>query len=114
MMMSENHSLPLTDSAWFWVLVFALMAEVALFALAPKYARRQGQIETRYEARERIARGNRGEIVETEVTTGKSDQPRAHIISLWPLHAIVVAAVLLSVTMLVRRHSLRKSHALAL
>src|SRR5688500_2504694 len=47
---------PVADSPLFWLLMFGLVALVAVVAVAPRYARRQGQLQQKWEARERIAR----------------------------------------------------------
>lgn len=39
------------DSPWLWFGLFAAMGIIALVAVAPKYARRQGRLEQRYENR---------------------------------------------------------------
>jgi hypothetical protein len=46
----------LTDSPWFWAMVFSAMGVVLLLAISPKYARRQGRLELQYQARQEIAR----------------------------------------------------------
>lgn len=42
------------DSPWVWFALFATIGLVALVAVAPKYAKRQGRLEQRYENRVRI------------------------------------------------------------
>jgi hypothetical protein len=46
-------SRPLTDSPWWWGYLFGVAALIALFLIAPKYARRQAQLERQFEGRER-------------------------------------------------------------
>lgn len=46
------------DSPWVWFGLFAVMGIAALLVVAPKYARRQGRLEQRYENRLR-AQGQR-------------------------------------------------------
>jgi hypothetical protein len=45
---------PWQESPWLWFGLYAAMALVALLAVAPKYARRQGRLEQRYENRVRM------------------------------------------------------------
>ncbi|MFN9370107.1 MAG: hypothetical protein ACK6CT_15305, partial [Planctomycetia bacterium] len=46
---------PLTDSPWFWALVFTLTALVAIGLIAPKFVVRQRQVEGRYLGRQALA-----------------------------------------------------------
>jgi hypothetical protein len=46
---------PLPDSPWFWGLLFSVMALVGLGLIAPKFAKRQGQLERRFLGREQAA-----------------------------------------------------------
>jgi hypothetical protein len=47
---------PISDSPLFWMFLFGLVALVAVTVVGPRYARRQGQLQQKYEAREQIAR----------------------------------------------------------
>jgi hypothetical protein len=44
-----------TDSPWFWGLIFAVMGVVGIAMIAPKFARRQGQLERRFLGRQQAA-----------------------------------------------------------
>lgn len=46
---------PLTDSGWFWALMFSLMSLVGIALIAPKWDWRQRQLESRYVGREQAA-----------------------------------------------------------
>ena len=45
----------LTDSPWFWGLVFSLMALVGIGLISPKFDRRQRQVEGRFLGRQQSA-----------------------------------------------------------
>jgi hypothetical protein len=101
-MPTKPHS-PLTDSPWFWVLVFAGMALAALLAIGPKYGGRQARLERQYQARERIdTRTNTQELPQDYASADNT------LIPLWPLAVILSAVVALAAVMLYRaqRHSL--------
>jgi len=106
-----NQQSGITDSAWFWVLVFALMALVALFAMSGKYGRRQANIERNYQARTRVA-----EQVATENNSGDPDRmdhlevrrdfstPDENLVPLWPLAVLLGLAAVVASAMLYRAH----------
>jgi hypothetical protein len=101
----------LTDSAWFWVLIFALMGLVALFAMHGKYSRRQANIERNYQARERVA-----EQVTAENNSQEPDRmdklevrhefstPDENLVPLWPLGVLLGLASGIASAMLYRAH----------
>jgi hypothetical protein len=108
--MSDEERPPVTDSLWYWVLVFSLMALAALVAIGPKYGRRQAGLELKYQARERIAAeqaaGN------NSAPDGRSDEiadrrelarPEDTLVPLWPLAAILAVVALVSWVMLLKR-----------
>lgn len=93
---------PLTDSPWFWLLLFANAALVGVALIGPKYNRRQGAIERRYEARQEIARRMQDQpadqTVTEEATVGDdaefndtaSIDASARIVPLFPLAVTLV------------------------
>jgi hypothetical protein len=63
--MTESHATPspptaprppITDSLWFWLVVYGSMAVVALAAIAPKHAKRQERIDRMGQARQEVWR----------------------------------------------------------
>jgi hypothetical protein len=105
------HDRRLTDSPWFWLLVFSLFALVGIAVISPKYDRRQGQIEGRFLGREQAAaeRARRaaglpakdlaaeaGEPAMTAMTPGR------RLIPLWPVMIAVAGVAAASAAMLVR------------
>jgi hypothetical protein len=86
----------LTDSPWFWLLVFANAALIGLAAIGPKYNRRQAAVERRYEARQEVARRAQnqpaGEAAPAEMQA-EEEMPlddSAHIVPLGPLAVTLV------------------------
>lgn len=115
---------PITDSPWFWVLLFSGMALGALVAMGPKYGGRQSRLELQYQARERIAAerarlstdGSASRDINAADRVGgesRADErgerralasPGATLIPLWPLGAVLVLVMLGSVAMLLREY----------
>ncbi len=81
----------MTDSPWFWGLLFSVMALVSLALIAPKYDRRQGQIEGRYLGRGQLAAERARRAAGLEPTSLAADAvamaeaPRSRLIPLWPI-----------------------------
>jgi hypothetical protein len=111
-LLSENNQQSgITDSAWFWALIFALMGLVALFAMHGKYSRRQANIERNYQARTRVA-----EQVATENNSPEPDRmdhlevrrdfakPDENLVPLWPLAVLLGGVAIVSAAMLYRGH----------
>jgi hypothetical protein len=112
--MEPSTTYRLTDSPWFWALVFSLMALVGLGLIAPKFDVRQRQIEGRYLGREKAAeervRRSAGleptdlaaEAVEREVAAP------GRIVPLWTLATAAGAAAVGSGVMLRREWASRR------
>jgi hypothetical protein len=105
----DPRAAPLTDSPWFWVLAFSLMALLALVAIGTKYGRRQTRLELQYQARERIAE-RRATANNPEAAERIDDQPDRrefvspgdNLIPLWPLTLLLFLIAALSAVMLSR------------
>ena len=97
----------LTDSPWFWTLLFTLCATVAVLAMGGKYGRRQSTIERKYQARQRLQQ----EAILPTQAEGTSDgrspqafsQSNSTLVPLWPLAAITFSLSLFSGFMLLRQ-----------
>jgi hypothetical protein len=100
----------LTDSPWFWLLVFANAGLVGVVVIGPKYNQRQGAVERRYEARREVAR--RAQEEETNTTAAEdntsnetapdensSREASAHIVPLKPLALTLVIGNLLAIVL---------------
>jgi hypothetical protein len=99
----------ITESPWYWVLAFSLMALLALIVIGPKYGRRQSALERKYQARERIddarqARNNSDSDLRTDELAARRQfaTPGNTLVPLWPLAAILVVVALFAGYMLRR------------
>ena len=107
--MATDERAPVTDSPWFWVLIFSLMALVALAAMSGKYGRRQSNIERQYQARERVAEklaaeNNPGDAarIENPETRRAYATPGDKLIPLWPLAILLGLVSVVAAAMLYR------------
>jgi hypothetical protein len=108
--MSNDQPAPVTDSPWFWVLTFSLMALFILVLMGPKIGRRQAKIELNYQARERVAaeqeagnNPNPGERSDELADRQAFATPEDTLVPLWPLATILLVVVLVSWYMLFTR-----------
>lgn len=100
---AEGSAAPLTDSPWFWVMLFALCGLLATAAISGKYGRRQSGIERKYQTRERL-----GDSTPTAEPRRQFSERENTLIPLWPLTIVLAAAAATSAWMLFR--SRRLSH----
>jgi membrane protein implicated in regulation of membrane protease activity len=101
--MTAQNRAPLTDSPWFWLLAFALMAILAVAAISGKYGRRQSREERKYQVAERIAAGETGPAAESKAAGRRSyATPGNTLIPLWPLTLIMTTIALIAAAMLYR------------
>ncbi|MCA9247016.1 MAG: hypothetical protein KDA42_07875 [Planctomycetales bacterium] len=93
---------PITDSPWFWALLFSLVALIALQIMARKYSLRQTQIEQQYQGRQwahlepESALREKGDVI----AFSSSDEV---VIDLRPLRLVAIALIALSGAMLLLR-----------
>lgn len=91
---------PLTDSPWFWGMLFSCAALVALTLVTPKYAPRQRKLEMQYYAREEIVRRQAEGVAEARQPglEGEAPPPTTDelIIPLWPLFGVAAAGLVVS------------------
>lgn len=97
-----------TDSPWFWGLLFAVTALVGIAAIAPKFDRRQRQVEGRFLGREEAAieRQRRAAGLPptdlAESARAPDARPPDRIVPLWTLASLAAAAAVGSAAMLAR------------
>ena len=95
--------LPITDSPWYWVLLFAVVSLGALLALSGKYGRRQSIIERKYQAREHIATQSSAARAGEQVPTVDYSTAEKPLIVVWPLAVLLTTVAVVAFAMLVRR-----------
>jgi hypothetical protein len=107
--MEAREQSPVTDSPWFWVLIFSGMALAALLAIGPKYGGRQARLERQYQARERIAAERASGNNEVEAARISHQAERRGfasaddtLIPLWPLVVVLSVVIVVAATMLIR------------
>jgi hypothetical protein len=106
--MNARESSSITDSPWFWVMMFSLMALGALAAIGGKYGRRQAAIERQYQARTRVAEqaseNNSTDDTRTneQAITRDFASPGDPLIPIWPLAVLLILIALFAAIMLVR------------
>jgi hypothetical protein len=95
---------PITDSPWFWALVFSAAGLVCVLVIMPQYEKRQRRLEMQYMAREEILRRQaEGEPAAREAgQEGEAAPPAVGelIIPIWPLASLCVAGMGLASYML--------------
>jgi hypothetical protein len=102
--MNSQDNSPLTDSPWFWVLLFSLFAlgALAVMVFSGWYGKRQTRLERQYQARYRVAEKITAENnpAASERTDGLEARrpfasPGNNLIKTWPLAVLlgIVAAV---------------------
>lgn len=105
--MPERRPAPVTDSPWFWLMIFGVAGLAALIAIAPKHARRQARLERMNATRDQIARqmaeGDPGVAVDAEVA--EQAEPGAPLKE-QPAGGTEPADEVLDVRDVERRHSL--------
>ena len=76
---------PVTDSPWFWVMLFSLAALAGIATIGPKFERREQAIETKFHARER---GLKREAAEPGAPIEQGQEPQWEpIFTVWPVMA---------------------------
>lgn len=94
---------PITDSAWFWVLLFTAVGLLALFAMHGHYSQRQARIERQYQARDRVANDDVGDSARRDYSL-----PSETLIPLWPL-AILLVGVAAGASIMLYREQQRRA-----
>lgn len=103
---------PITDSPWFWVLLFSIVGLIALGGISGQYGRRQARLERQYQARERIAAGEVGDNAGEDPERHEYATPDRTLVPIWPL-AILLGGVILLAAVMLGRELQRRRHELS-
>jgi hypothetical protein len=101
--MSSPEKLPITDSPWFWVLLFSVVGLVALGGISGQYGKRQARLERQYQARERIRDDAVGDSTRRDYSAAEKT-----LIPIWPLAVVLGGVVVVAAVMLGREHQRRR------
>jgi hypothetical protein len=94
---------PVTDSPWFWLMLFGSVALVMLAAVEPKFARRQERLERMQQSRQSGRSAERAAGGDSEPSQTPFWQP-SHRTSLRPLMLFLAALLAVGIIVLnVRR-----------
>lgn len=100
--MVEPRTPPITDSPWFWVLLFSAFGLVLLVVFHGQIGKRQARLDRQYQARDRVMDDAVGDPTRREYST-----PERTLIPIWPLAAGLVVAIVVAAQMLRRAHQRR-------
>ena len=106
--MTTSQPAPITDSPWYWVLLFSLMGLVALGAISGQYGKRQARLERQYQARERIRDHALGDVAVGDPTRRDYSIADKTLIPIWPLAIPLGGVVVLAAVMLGREYRRRR------
>jgi hypothetical protein len=97
--------LSVSDTPWFWLMLFSLAALAAIATIGPKFERREQSIETKFHARER---GLHREAVEQPADDAPGELPEWNpIFTLGPIAAVIGVVAIVSLMGVVRFHRRR-------
>lgn len=104
---------PVSESPWFWVMLFSLGALAGIATIGPKFERREQAIETKFHSRER---GLGREAAEPGPANDQAAAPHWEpIFTVWPVMAVVGGVALVAFVQLIRlqrrRWSWLRAHA---
>lgn len=99
---------PITDSAWFWTGLFALMALTGSAAISRKFDARQGQLEGRFLGRQQAAEERQRRAAGlppvdlADAAREREAVATSRIVPLWTLMTLATAGAAISFAMLAR------------
>ncbi len=106
--MSINEKLPITDSPWFWLLLFSVVGLIALVAISGQYGKRQARLERQYQARERIRDDALGDDAVGDPARRDYSTSERTLIPIWPLAVLLGGVLVFAAVMLGREHQRRR------
>jgi hypothetical protein len=98
--MNDSEPSSVTETPWFWVMLFSLAALAAIATIGPKFERREQIIETKFHARER---GLQREAAEPAEAGAEGPQWNT-MFTLGPIAGVVGVLAMVSLFMSLRYH----------
>jgi hypothetical protein len=101
--MSQIHPEPpasVTESPWFWVMLFSLAGLAAVFTVGPKFERRETGIEQNFHARERVL--GREAFDKPSDDAAPQPAPWRPIFTLGPIAAILICIAVIAMVGVLR------------
>jgi hypothetical protein len=117
--MPEARTAPpsVTDSPWFWVMLFSLAGLAGLFTIGPKFEQREAAIEENFHARERAAGleakenvPDGGAIAEDRSASDTSSGPQNATTPWRPIFTLTPIAVVLAAIAVVAMFNVMRYH----
>jgi hypothetical protein len=114
--MDSNYKPPITDSPWFWVLLFSAFALFMFWRFSGRYYDRQAQLERHFQAKDRVMNNDPvadrlhtkilGRVDENRRRLATPDEP---LIPVWPLIVLLICAIAISSYKLFRQRQQYKA-----
>ena len=93
----------ITDSPWFWVLLFSLIGIAAVVTISGQYGKRQARLERQYQAREPLMDETGGHPSPREYSSAEDT-----LIAIWPLAVVLAGIAAVAAFMLAREQRGRR------
>ena len=98
-----DQTISVTESPWFWVMLFSLAGLAALFTIGPKFEKREASIEAKFHARER-ALGREAFEKPSDDAAPSAEMPWKPIFTLGPIAAVLMCVAVVGMVNVMRFH----------
>lgn len=98
-----GQAISVTESPWFWVMLFSLAGLAAVFTIGPKFEKREASIEAKFHARER-ALGREAFEKPSDDAAPSAETPWQPIFTLGPIAAVLMCLAVVGMVNVMRFH----------